>query len=108
MRMALQQLLSCTDAYEPSDVRRAMVAVLAEERPRTAGVSLFLRDGLPALDDQPAPPRSGSALSPVWVGRLVLFSQPPAAQPDNLRPDEDDGEQSAARSEMKYGAGRGA
>ena len=34
--MTLQQLLSFTAAYEPSDVRRAMVAVLAVERPQRA------------------------------------------------------------------------
>ena len=34
--MTLQQLPTFTAACEPSDVRRAMVAALARERPRTA------------------------------------------------------------------------
>ncbi len=34
--MTLQQLLTFTAAYEPSDVRRSMVAVLVEQRPRSA------------------------------------------------------------------------
>ena len=34
--MTLQQLLTFTAVYEPSDVRRSMVAVLAGQRPRRA------------------------------------------------------------------------
>jgi len=35
--MTLRQLLTFTAAYEPSAVRRSMVAVLAGQRPRRAG-----------------------------------------------------------------------
>ena len=83
--MTLQQLLTFTAAHEPSDVRCAMAAVLARERPRGAETyrrfyrAVCLR--LTAGRHRHAPARL--ALPSGSVGSYAS-GQPPAAQHDTL------------------------